>query len=88
MFFPLDGKSNITWHKGLTREERNGFRAQQGFTVWFTGLSGSGKSTIASALEQHLLHHGLAAYRLDGMRGFFCPPVSCFLCLFFPPSIA
>lgn len=35
-------------------------------TIWFTGLSASGKSTIATALEQHLLHLGLAAYRLDG----------------------
>jgi len=34
--------------------------------LWFTGLSASGKSTIATALEQHLLHLGLAAYRLDG----------------------
>ena len=34
--------------------------------MWFTGLSASGKSTIAIALEQHLLHLGLAAYRLDG----------------------
>ena len=41
-------------------------RKQQGFTVWFTGLSASGKSTIAIALEQYLLHLGLAAYRLDG----------------------
>lgn len=68
-------KSNITWHpSGLTREERNQLRAQEGFTIWFTGLSGSGKSTIATALEQHLLHHGLDAYRLDGMR--FCLPDS------------
>lgn len=35
-------------------------------TIWFTGLSASGKSTIATALEQHLLHLGFAAYRLDG----------------------
>jgi adenylylsulfate kinase-like enzyme len=35
-------------------------------TIWFTGLSASGKSTVATALEQHLLHLGLAAYRLDG----------------------
>ncbi|KAI9775467.1 MAG: Adenylyl-sulfate kinase [Geoglossum umbratile] len=39
---------------------------QRGYTVWFTGLSASGKSTIATALEQHLLHLGFAAYRLDG----------------------
>lgn len=39
---------------------------QGGFTIWFTGLSASGKSTIATALEQHLLHLGYHAYLLDG----------------------
>ena len=58
--------SNITWHPSLSRSERNTLRKQRGFTIWFTGLSASGKSTIATALEQHLLHLGLAAYRLDG----------------------
>ncbi|KAK5006348.1 Adenylyl-sulfate kinase, partial [Cryomyces antarcticus] len=58
--------SNITWHQGLTRGERNHLRHQRGCTVWFTGLSASGKSTIATALEQHLLQQGLATYRLDG----------------------
>lgn len=58
--------TNITWHPSLSRAERNGLRKQQGFTLWFTGLSASGKSTVATALEQHLLHLGLAAYRLDG----------------------
>lgn len=57
---------NITWHPSLSRAERNGFRKQKGFTIWFTGLSASGKSTIATALEQHLLHLGYGAYRLDG----------------------
>ncbi|KAF2748131.1 adenylylsulfate kinase [Sporormia fimetaria CBS 119925] len=58
--------TNITWHPSLSRAERNSYRKQRGFTIWFTGLSASGKSTIATALEQHLLHLGLAAYRLDG----------------------
>jgi adenylylsulfate kinase len=58
--------TNITWHPSLSRGERNTYRKQRGFTIWFTGLSASGKSTIATALEQHLLHLGLAAYRLDG----------------------
>ncbi|KAL8304373.1 hypothetical protein RB597_004418 [Gaeumannomyces tritici] len=58
--------TNITWHEGLTRRERAELRGQRGFTIWFTGLSASGKSTVATALEQHLLHLGLAAYRLDG----------------------
>jgi len=58
--------TNITWHPGLTRKERSDLRKQRGCTVWFTGLSASGKSTIATALEQHLLHLGLQTYRLDG----------------------
>ncbi|TGJ87680.1 hypothetical protein E0Z10_g1119 [Xylaria hypoxylon] len=58
--------TNITWHPSLSRAERNDLRKQKGFTLWFTGLSASGKSTVATALEQHLLHLGLAAYRLDG----------------------
>jgi len=58
--------SNITWHPSLSRAERTALRGQQGLTIWFTGLSASGKSTVATALEQHLLHMGLAAYRLDG----------------------
>ncbi|KAF2276250.1 adenylyl sulfate kinase [Westerdykella ornata] len=58
--------TNITWHPSLTRAERTTYRQQRGLTIWFTGLSASGKSTIATALEQHLLHLGLSAYRLDG----------------------
>ncbi|QIX01849.1 hypothetical protein AMS68_007366 [Peltaster fructicola] len=58
--------TNITWHEGLSRKERSDLRKQKGCTIWFTGLSASGKSTIATALEQHLLHLGLASYRLDG----------------------
>ncbi|GKT48398.1 adenylyl-sulfate kinase [Colletotrichum spaethianum] len=58
--------TNITWHPSLSRHERNQLRGQRGFTMWLTGLSASGKSTVATALEQHLLHLGVAAYRLDG----------------------
>ncbi|WQF78355.1 Putative adenylyl-sulfate kinase, P-loop containing nucleoside triphosphate hydrolase [Colletotrichum destructivum] len=58
--------TNITWHPSLSRHERNKLRSQRGFTMWLTGLSASGKSTVATALEQHLLHLGVAAYRLDG----------------------
>jgi len=39
---------------------------QKGVTIWMTGLSASGKSTIACALEQVLLSNGKGAYRLDG----------------------
>jgi adenylylsulfate kinase len=59
--------TNITWHEGsVSRAERNKNLGQKGATVWFTGLSGSGKSTIAVALEQVLLQRGKHAYCLDG----------------------
>lgn len=58
--------TNITWHAGLTHDERAELRGQKGLTLWFTGLSASGKSTIATALEQHLLSKQINAYRLDG----------------------
>jgi bifunctional enzyme CysN/CysC len=67
---PGDGSGrspNVTWHEGgLTREERWRTLGQKGATVWLTGLPASGKSTIASALEQHLVSRGRQAYRLDG----------------------
>ena len=59
--------TNITWHEGsVTREEREANLGQKSVTVWMTGLSASGKSTIAVALEQVLLQRGHHAYRLDG----------------------
>ena len=59
--------TNITWHEGeVTRQERWKALGHKGCTVWFTGLSGSGKSTIAVALEQVLMQRGKIAYRLDG----------------------
>lgn len=57
----------ITYHEGaVTREERAKLLKQMGTTLWFTGLSGSGKSTIAAALEQVLIQRGHATYVLDG----------------------
>jgi len=59
--------TNITWHEGdVTREERARNLGQRGVTLWMTGLSASGKSTIAVALEKVLLARGKHAYRLDG----------------------
>ncbi len=59
--------TNITRHEGhVTREERNKLLKQQGCTLWFTGLSGSGKSTIAYTLEHALVQAGQLAYVLDG----------------------
>jgi adenylylsulfate kinase len=59
--------TNITWHEGhVTREERGQLLKQKGCTLWFTGLSGSGKSTFAFTLEHALVQHGRLAYVLDG----------------------
>lgn len=59
--------TNITWHEGeVSAEERFKNMGQKGVTVWMTGLSGSGKSTVAVALEQVLLQRAKHAYRLDG----------------------
>jgi bifunctional enzyme CysN/CysC len=55
--------SNITWHEGsVTRAERPWL----GATVWLTGLSGSGKSTVSVALERLMILAGRPAFRLDG----------------------
>jgi adenylylsulfate kinase len=59
--------TNITWHEGtVTNQERSSNLGQKGCTLWMTGLSASGKSTIAVVLEQVLLQRGHHAYRLDG----------------------
>lgn len=59
--------TNIHWHEGnLTRDERWKALECKGCTVWFTGLSACGKSTIASAMEQILVQSGVNCYRLDG----------------------
>src|SRR3982750_414728 len=59
--------TNLTWHEGsVTRDEREKLLGQKGVAVWMTGLSASGKSTIAVILEQMLLHQKKHAYRLDG----------------------
>src|SRR5580765_2051360 len=59
--------TNITWHEGhVGREDRQKLLKQKGATIWFTGLSGSGKSTIAFTLEHALVQAGHLAYVLDG----------------------
>ncbi|MBW2273748.1 MAG: adenylyl-sulfate kinase [Deltaproteobacteria bacterium] len=58
---------NITWHDGqVTRDEREHLLGQRGATIWFTGLSGSGKSTVAVAAEHALHERGRLTYVLDG----------------------
>lgn len=57
----------ITWHDGeVRRTDRSRILSQRGATIWFTGLSGSGKSTIAVQVEKQLVTAGHLAYRLDG----------------------
>ena len=59
--------TNITWHEGhVTREARQALLKQKGATLWFTGLSGSGKSTTAYTVEHALVAAGRLAYVLDG----------------------
>ena len=59
--------TNITWHGGqIGRPEREKLLGQKGATIWLTGLSGSGKSTVAVAAEAELVHRGRLSYVLDG----------------------
>jgi adenylylsulfate kinase len=58
---------NIYWHDGdVTREDRERRQGHRGATLWFTGLSASGKSTLARALEAELFRRGASVYVLDG----------------------
>jgi adenylyl-sulfate kinase len=58
---------NVVFHEGaVTREQRWAATGATGTTIWLTGLSGSGKSTIAAVLEQRLVARGIPAYMLDG----------------------
>ncbi len=58
---------NVVWHPGaVDRSERAAVTGGPGMTVWMTGLSGSGKSTIAALVEEELINAGRAAYSLDG----------------------
>ena len=58
---------NISWHTSqVERRDREGLVGQRGVTIWLTGLSGSGKSTIAVAAERVLILRGHLAFVLDG----------------------
>ncbi|MCA0931466.1 adenylyl-sulfate kinase [Lutimonas saemankumensis] len=60
-------KENIIRHKyTISKEERKKLLNQNSFLLWFTGLSGSGKSTIANGLERKLYEEGFKTYTLDG----------------------
>jgi adenylylsulfate kinase len=59
--------TNITWHgANVTKEEREQATGQKGCVIWLTGLSASGKSTVARRVEQLLLERGVFSYVLDG----------------------
>ena len=59
--------SNVVWHAGgVLRSDRERQLGQRAGTVWFTGLSGSGKSTVAVEVERRLVESGRLVYRLDG----------------------
>lgn len=58
---------NLHWHsQNVTKRDRQFLHGHQSYVLWFTGLSGSGKSTIANALESKLYQLGLSTYLLDG----------------------
>ena len=60
-------KNNLTWFGGyITREHREKLHGHKGAAVWFTGLSSSGKSTIAQHLERLLYDNGCSTYVFDG----------------------
>jgi adenylylsulfate kinase len=60
-------KNNLTWFDGyITREHREKLHGHKGAAVWFTGLSSSGKSTIAQHLERLLYDNGCSTYVFDG----------------------
>jgi adenylylsulfate kinase len=58
---------NLRWHpNAVSRADREGLMGHRGFTLWFTGLSAAGKSTLAVATEKHLFSQGCHTYVLDG----------------------
>lgn len=64
----MNKATNVTWHQGhvATTDRLKLLKQKRGATLWFTGLSGSGKSTVAVALEQQLHNQHCLCYRLDG----------------------
>lgn len=59
--------SNVAWHHAsVTRERREKQNGHKSCVIWFTGLSGAGKSTVAHAVEEHLYQLGCRTFVLDG----------------------
>jgi len=58
---------NTVWHEqNITKEQRSALKKQKPCLLWYTGLSGSGKSTVANAVDAMLFQHGCHTYLLDG----------------------
>jgi adenylyl-sulfate kinase len=67
MTTPTTKATNIVWHThNVSKDNRATQKNQKPVILWFTGLSGSGKSTVANALEQRLFELGQHTYLLDG----------------------
>ncbi|WP_147802575.1 adenylyl-sulfate kinase [Alkalicoccus halolimnae] len=63
----MSKSANIVWHDSkVTKEDRQKQHGHEGAVLWFTGLSGSGKSTVSVEVEKALHQEGLHTYRLDG----------------------
>lgn len=63
----MQKSSNVVWHEAsLTKQLRREQNGHQSFVIWFTGLSGSGKSTVANAVAKRLFDNGIKNYVLDG----------------------
>lgn len=63
----MDNDTNVKWHQHqVSREQRESLNGHKGCVIWFTGLSGSGKSTIANALDHKLFQNGIHSAVLDG----------------------
>lgn len=63
----MSQSSHITWHDSeVTKADRQHQNGHKSVVIWFTGLSGSGKSTVSVALEKALFEQGKHSYRLDG----------------------
>ena len=62
-----EDQKHIVWHQTkITKQNRQKLNGHKSMMLWFTGLSGAGKSTVASALENKLYEKGIHTYLLDG----------------------
>jgi adenylylsulfate kinase len=63
----MEMSNNIVWHDStLAKEDRQKLNSHKSAVLWFTGLSGAGKSTVANAVDQKLYNLGIRSYVLDG----------------------